>query len=471
LPELYGAVKAALTSWQVRAWPGVSQMHQARNVAQHAGVAQDAGQLPNWADATVAFIDSLCVAAFGIRLTEIVLAEAVHDPGLHTQLRWSEEQLEDNPGQSFSLAVNAFDSARMRWRQQRDAPVFAPSPAGDPPALGFASPPREVDDFLDIQPFASDPGEYTWLRRARQEHERTGWLPSAEEARRALLFVTGWIVRWEIFDRGYPARRWEAHREAIQPPVTGAGTTPEVIGAQVELLPDIPGRPPHTVICVALANVPARGRSPWDIALRDALMECAREAGSSGMFLEILWAVSGMLVLHVALDADSDTVAVVVERAVALAAERHDAQLAESAERERERQQLEITLNALIASARSDEAALFGEVNVMKDEWLGTFEWLAFLSVSGDRGQEQLTQTHDIFGNQTAAFPNLHVRDGCVAFSVTEITSELDAALRSAISDSEEQALHVRGVRARQAKEFQTFAEGFQRHFGPLPES
>ena len=40
------------------------------------------------------------------------------------------------------------------------------------------------------------------------------------------------------------------------------------------------------------------------------------------MFAEVLWDVSGMLVLYVALDADPDSVAGVVECALALAAER-----------------------------------------------------------------------------------------------------------------------------------------------------
>jgi hypothetical protein len=60
VPDLYSAVKEALAGWQVRGWRAVNQMHQARNVAQHAGVALDADQLPSWADATTAFIDSLC---------------------------------------------------------------------------------------------------------------------------------------------------------------------------------------------------------------------------------------------------------------------------------------------------------------------------------------------------------------------------------------------------------------------------
>jgi hypothetical protein len=215
VPELYSAVRRALETWQVKGWPGVSQMHQARNAAQHAGVAHDAGQLPIWADAAIAFIDSLCVAAFSIPLAEIVLADAVRDPSLRTQLRWSEEQLTVNPAQSFALSAGAFDEARSRWRTQHRSPVFAPSPAGDPTTPDLTPPLQDVEDFLEVQPFADDFGEYTWLRRARQELDRAGWLPSEPDARRVLLFVSGWIVRWEIFDSGYPTDRWEAHREGI----------------------------------------------------------------------------------------------------------------------------------------------------------------------------------------------------------------------------------------------------------------
>jgi hypothetical protein len=472
VPELYSAVKEALVGWQVRGWRGVDQMHRARNVAQHAGIALDADQLPSWADATIAFIDSLCVAAFGTQLADIVLANAVRDQSLRTQLRWSEEQLSENPGRSFLLAVGAFDEARGRWRGQRNARVFVPSPGGDPPSPGIAPPLHEVDEFLEVQPFAGDFGEYTWLWRARQEHEHAGWLPDTQEARRALLFVAGWIVRWEIFDQGYPTDRWEAHREGIQPPVSGDGTTIEILGGQVEFLPDVPGRSARNVVYVALANVPGRGRSPWDLALREALTECALDAEAGGLFSQIQWYLSGMLVMQVALDADPQTVAGVIERAVVLAAERQAAQHAESEEREHERKQLEQALRTFVASASSDDLALFGEVTVVDDQWLATFGWLAFLQILvGGRGQEELTQTNDIFGNQRAAFPNLHVRDGQIAFSISELTEELQDALRTAIADSEEQASHVRAVRARQTQAFQAFATGFQQHIGPLPDS
>jgi hypothetical protein len=471
VPELYSVVNEALETWQVKGWPGVSQMHQARNAAQHAGVAHDANQLPIWADATIAFINSLCVVAFGIPLAEIMLADAVRDPSLRTQLRWSEEQLTVNPAQSFALSVGAFDEARSRWCAQHRSPVFAPSPAGDPPPPDLTQPLQDVEDFLEVQPFAGNPSEYTWLRRARQELDRAGWLPSEPDAQRALLFVAGWIVRWEIFDSGYPTDRWEAHREGIQPPITGDGEPPKIIGTQVEFLAEVPGRPARNVIYVALANVPRRGRSPWDVALRDALEECARQADTGGLVLDNQWYLSGTLVVHVPVDADPGIVGDVLERAVALAGERYAEQAAESGERELARQQLEIALREFIDSTQGNEPALFGAVQVVNDKWLGTFGWFALLEIRvGGRGQEELTQTQNIFGNQPAAFPRLHVRDGRLAFSISELTNELQDALRTAIADSEDQARHIREFRARQTDAFQAFASDIHRRFGRLPE-
>jgi hypothetical protein len=471
LPELYSALKPALTGWQVRGWPGVSQMHQARNVAQHAGVAQDVAQLLSWADATVAFIDSLCQAAFGIGLKDIVLADAVQDPVLRDQLRWSELQLEDNPAHSFSVTVEAFDAARGRWRNQRSWPVLAPSRPGDPTAPQVSAPVQELDDLAEIQPFAGDLGEYTWLQRARQEASWTGWQPNAHDARRALLFVAGWIVRWEIFDRGYPADRWEAHRESIQPPVTGDGNRTQIIGAQVEFVPDAPGQPGRNAIYLALANVPGRGRSPWDMVLRDALVECARDAGNGALFLDVTWWVSGTLAVQVALDADSRLVADVAERAVALAAERARSQRAASEQRERRRTTVEASLREVMTSACSDGLHLFGQALVVEDEGLGTAGWLALLPIRTETpAQLELTQTNGIFHNQLAAFPNLHVRERQIAFSIDEMTPELADALRTAISSSEDQARHVRAVRERQNQTFHAFAADLHERFGSLPD-
>ncbi len=90
--------------------------------------------------------------------------------------------------------------------------------------------------------FANDASEYIWLEHAREEQEDTGWMPPPEEARRALLFATSWIVRWEIFNLGYPVDHWEAHRDSIQPPIIGQGRTPLLWIKEVSFSEEVPGR-------------------------------------------------------------------------------------------------------------------------------------------------------------------------------------------------------------------------------------
>lgn len=468
VPELYSAVKAALASWQVVGWPSVNQMHQARNLAQHAGVAPDVGQLPTWRDAVIAFINSLCLAAFNFPLAEIMLANAVRDPELRARLRCSEQEVAENPGQAFALALGAFDKARARWRAQRDAQVSAPSaqlvPSTPPePPLG------DVSDLLEVQLFAGDAGEYIWLRRARQEHKWADWTPSPEQARRALLFVTGWIVRWEIFDQGYPAELWEAHREAMTPPTAGDGQTPQILGAEASFQLENPWRPARHVIHFQLANVLERGRSPWDVLLSTALNDCASAVQQPSMFAAIQWVVTGVLIVLVDLGHDPEVVANVVVRAVALASQRHRDRLAESAEREQERSQLEVALREIVHSARDEKLGLFGEVRVADDEWIGTDGLLALLEIRGGDHRE-IEQTLDIFRNATSAFPNLHQRNHQIAFSVTQLSSELEESLPTAIADAERQAKHVRKHKAAQAQAIEAFATSVGRRFGSLPD-
>jgi hypothetical protein len=204
--------------------------------------------------------------------------------------------------------------------------------------------------------------------------------------------------------------------------------------------------------------------------LGDALVEGASEAGVGGLFLQVQWYLSGTLVVHVPVDADAGVVGDLIERAVALASEHYRVQLAETADRERRRELVQTRLEALVVSARTDPT-LFGKVRVIDDQWLGTLGWLAALEIRAEgSGREELTQTHDIFANHRAAFQNLHVRDDEIAFSVSDITGEFEDALRSAIADAEQQARHVRKIRAQQAHAYQQFAAEFHGRFGPLPD-
>jgi hypothetical protein len=477
VPDLYSAVRQALGDrWQVRGWAGVNQLHRARNDAQHAGVVPAADQLPHWRDAAVAFIDSLCIAAFEVSLAAIVLADAVRDASLRQQLQTSEEAVSVDPGRALLLATSAFQEAREQWQTQRRPYMLRPQ---FPPSSWFDRPPtgeirdqlRELDDFLEVQLFAGDAGEYIWLQRAHEEQQSAGWTPTPEDARRALLFITGWIVRWEVFNSGYPADRWDEHRDSIEPPTVGRGGTPQIIGAQTDFQPEVPGRPARCILYFQLANIPDRGRSPWDMLLRSSLAEAAKDAEQPSLLAHIQWFYSGLLLIHVDLSSDWAVVCDVVVAGVERAFQRHREQRVESDAREHQRQELETALGKIVHENRNDELGLFGSSRIVDDQWLGTGGWLAFIDVSpGAGGSEELTQTLGIFGNSRAAFPQLHVRDDCVVFSVTGITPTLTTALKIAVADSEEQARHLRSFREEQARAFHVFSTSLQQRFGSIPE-
>lgn len=106
----------------------------------------------------------------------------------------------------------------------------------------------------------------------------------------------------------------------------------------------------------------------------------------------------------------------------------------------------------------------------MRHQWLGTTGWLALLPVRVEGpGQEELTQSQGIFQNHAAAFPNLHTREGQIAFSIGTLTPEIVEALRATVADSEDQAGHVREARARRNRTHRAFAADFHPRFGPLP--
>ncbi len=476
LGELHSSLKGALGDrWQVRGWTSVSQLHRARNEAQHAAVVPDAGQLPLWRDAAWAFIDSVCRAAFGISLDAIVLADAVRDPQLRARLAESEQVLGEEPSRSLALTLQAFDQGRESWRLQRRPERFVPL-AGTPlpsanPTADLGKQFRELDEFLEVELFAGDGGEYVWLRRAREEHESVGWIPSYEEARRALLFVTSWIVRWESFVVGYPADSWERHREGIQPPTWGDGLTPEIIGAHTEFLPEVSGRQARCILHLRLANAPDRGRWPWQVRLQEGLTDAAAEAGDPAMFTQVQWTYAGDLRLHVDLHTDPPTVTNAIRRAVALAFARHNERLAESAEGELERAELEAAFRELVYSARNDDVALFGDIQVVKDEWMGTYGWLVSMDVQlGVAEGEEVGHLMGILGDTHGYLTKLQMHEGRVVFEAFRLTEEAGQELRSAISRVEDQIQHVRDFRAGQAEAFRRYAAEIQRELGPLPD-
>lgn len=476
LSAQYGALKTALDKprWQPRGWSAVEQLHRARNDAQHAAVAADAAQLPLWSDAAWAFIDSLCQAAFRVPLAEILLADAVRAPELRNYLRWSEEALAGERGRAFQLALQAFDRARELWRAQHELLEFVPPAAGPlvrpDPLRQVEGKFRQLDALLEIQPFANDIGEYFWLRQARQEFESARWPPSEEDERRALQFVVGWIVRWEIFDRGYPDDDWAEHRDSLGPPVTGDGTKLEILGSHTELLPEVPGQGSRQIaVYFQLANVPGRGRAPWGELLRQTLRATARGADAPDMFAHVGWDIEGQLELHVALGSDPATVGATVHSALDLAVDRYTQHMTESERNEQDRNEIEIMFRELIFSARGD-LAFFNDVTVVADDWMNTNGWLVFIHLAeGAGGGDEITQALDIFRDAARTLPKLHMRDGHIAFQACELTEEAEQGVRDAVERSEGQVRYLREIRAAQGQSYKEFFTSIREQFGDLP--
>jgi hypothetical protein len=409
-----------------------------------------------------------------VPLAGILLAEAVRNSELRTCLRWSEEALAVEPAQAFDLTLNAFDQARAKWRAQQELSKFAPSPVGPlarpNPLQGAAGKFRELDALLEVQPFASDIGEYFWLRRARQEFTSARWPPNEDDVRRALLFVTSWIVRWEIFDQGYPEDHWEAHRESIEPPIVGNGTKIEILGSHTELLREMPGQGARRVaMYFPLANVPGRGRAPWGELLRQALSDSAKDAGEAGLFAHFDWDIGGSLELHVALASSPSSVGAILRRALDSAVERYNERLIESERSEVDRKEIETVVAELVVSARSD-LPFFGHVKVVRDDWLNTGGWVVFINLhEGAAGGEEVSHAVEIFRDTARTLRQVHLRDGCIAFQSGEITEEVEGEFRNAVRLVEDQVRHVRGIRAEQTQVYQDFFTSIRTQFGDLP--
>jgi hypothetical protein len=483
LPALHSAIVEHRPGWMLRGWSGVNQMHEARNGAQHAGVAPDVQQLVAWADAAIGFIDSLCVAAFNTELKDIVLASAVRDPGLRALLTRAEGSVADETPQSFRTAEQAFEIARGRWRTQRNAAVPATSPTYVEPILasdesrmiaGLTETVASMEDWLEVQPFAGDLSEYIWFRRVGRERASVGWVPEVDDARRALVFAVGWIVRWEIFSFGYPEERWQGYRDGIEPPTRGDGSTVTVIGGQANMTLEAPGQPARNLLYLQLANVPNRGRPPWETVLQQAIadgMRGLRTEQDEPVFLRAYWNDSGVLAVVVNLDTDATVVADVLERAVFVAAQRFAESVADFDKKESKRRVLEERLRVLFLEA-DQELAVFGEPIVLPDDWLGTLGFMAFIpiraaAVGGDSQETYFAE--NAFGDQRLQLPNFHWRDNGLAFTLTDLTDEMEAAIRTSAANADQSVARLRELRTKQTLTHTQFADRITERFGALP--
>lgn len=218
-----------------------------------------------------------------------------------------------------------------------------------------------------------------------------------------------------------------------------------------------------------LANVPGRGRAPWGELLREALTESARAAAEPGLFAYVGWDASGTLELRVALASKPTLVGAILLNALDLAGEHYDERLTESEHSEQNRKESEAAFAQLVASASSD-LPFFGDVEVVRDDWLNTHGWIVFIRlIEGAAAGEEVSHAVEIFRDTAKSLQGVHLRQGSIAFQSCNITEGVENGLREAVKRSEEQVRHLRAIRSQQIQMYQEFAASIRERFGQLP--
>ena len=314
-----------LPSGAIEGWPGVRQMHRARNAAQHEGILPDATQLDRWVGDSERFLSNLVGTVFRARLSEVHRADVLSSPLLRAQFAQAEAFLEAGDAPSaVSKGLEAFDAARSQWREQSGPnglgiPGWSlPNPFSGMQAL--EQPVRQLDDFIEVQPFAPDMGEYLWLTNLR---DRTGPAPTVAEAQRALVFAFEWTLRWEAFSARYDAgavQQWR--RELRPPPTTHPELGPRLAGtASVGVAGSaLPGARPLVDVVLQLVDAPGNDFEPWLADLQSALRDGWKAMFSAGTYVYPTVDRVGRVVLPALRpDVDAKTIATIVRQAIAAA--------------------------------------------------------------------------------------------------------------------------------------------------------
>jgi hypothetical protein len=467
--ELYRKVHAALNSTKGTRWApagasSIDQLHRARNDAQHAAVQFDREQLPEWAVAVDAFVDGLIEATFGRPLRDVVLADAVRDPGLADMLRRAEHDM-DSPepdAGAFLLICAAFDEARRRWREQQ-VPAHGQmttdvSMLATRPAFGMLDPVIALNDrladSLEVAPFAGDLGAYTSFLAARRQ-QQDGWTPEPHDSRQALVFVSGWIVRWEVFALGYPLERWEEHFGSLAPPVTGDGEQTKIIGAEAFLSSEFPGHPARCHLVFSLANIPDRARGLWGNWILQALADAANELIENVRFDRVQLSRTGQLLLVCDLGYEADVVARVVDRAIQLTDERYKAWQDDVELRRHELRRLKDAFTEAVFSARRG-TDFFDTVDVTERAADGKPQVSLGFNF-GDSKYEELGLCVQGFNGAGGVLARAGQIQDQVVFEAFELTDSNNALLRRTIQLCEETVLARRAHYGRRVLEFQRF--------------
>jgi hypothetical protein len=438
------ALAVKLPRWGMEGRRAVLAMHTARNAAQHQGVLPDPSLIDDWAEATEAFVTSLIDVAFVVDLREVLLAEAVQDPQLKALIREAEVALNgQDAGGAFDCAGRAFSVARRRWHeQQQDAYGYMPTqiPFDDDPR--WMEPGARGADYADVGVFASDLGEYHWLLATRRQVAQ-GLPAELDDARRALLFVYDWILRWEPFDARYPRNRWRQYWQDVRPPRVGDQTTPTIVSHDPLGRRQL-GADAWNEILVQIANIPGDGRGDWGIDMAAALRDACQQLGYDRVPVQPgAQQPTGHWTFFFRADVSGQAAAQILRRAIAIATDRHQARQRDESQRATLAQESAAPFTQLLQEAAPE---LFGAAEV-SFQLRSDGEWRV-VAVQFEGSLDELAQVAQIFRSQASELASASWEDGRLTFDWFELSGEPRRRLLDATARASEQVAHLRASAA-----------------------
>jgi hypothetical protein len=212
---------------------GYRELHRMRNMVQHQGVLPAANQMPLWLAETERLIDFLVDRSFGLGLAKISSASGVRDERLRAALAEADAALESgDPKASFERSWQTLQQGRDRLRSESapGASTFR-RPVGfqdiDRPLESLQDGLKQVAERLEFAAFTSEPAEWLWFEQ-RHNESMHGPPPDEGEARRALAFVVGWVLRFDSYLARQREDRWADWEQGQQAPVTGIPGGPHI---------------------------------------------------------------------------------------------------------------------------------------------------------------------------------------------------------------------------------------------------
>jgi len=348
------------TKWAALGLQGFNELHRARNLVQHQGVLPAAEQLGRWAAETETFVRDLVSTVFGVELRHVSSALGISDPGLRDLLHRADRALDVGDARlSFDLSWEALGVARNAWKSSRGSGTPIPSS----PLFSQYEEFREVRsaitnlaEQLEIGTFSFGVSEWVWMHEQRAE-SATRSPPTEEDARRALVFVTDWILRFESYSARYPAQRWQEWRDKQLTPRTGVpGPGPRILDAVLKH--DDSRHSDKSYWQFIIADLPAN-----DDAFMSAVSSASFESREEPTSPTVSLGLRGELTVAAPADLSEEQLLLAVRHKLTRASEILDERGRAAAKQAAREEQLATAYSDVFSTAAS-EGAPFGEVRV-----------------------------------------------------------------------------------------------------------